>query len=88
MKTRLHFIGISASLRKGSFNTMLLNAAAGLLPEGVTIEIVSIADIPNYNASQKFDANGNLTYDTTKDLVKKKLHGLKELILQLRPPGR
>jgi chromate reductase len=189
MKTQLHFVGISGSLSNGSFNTMLLNAATGLLPEAVTMEIVSIADIPNYNAdldlpaakqrpelvqrfrdtlakadglvivspeynysipgglknaidwasrgedspllhkpiavmgatpgmggtirmqmafygvflfldmkpvlkpevlvakaSQKFDANGNLTDDTAKDLVKKKLRGLKELILQLRPP--
>ena len=28
---------------------MLLNTAKGLLPEGVTMEIVSIADIPLYN---------------------------------------
>jgi chromate reductase len=50
MKTQIHFVGISGSLRKGSFNTMLLNAAMQLLPEGVTMEIASIADIPNYNA--------------------------------------
>jgi chromate reductase len=189
METQLHFVGISGSIRKGSFNAMLLNAAAGLLPENVTMEIVSIADIPNYNAdldapaakqrpglvqhfrdilakadglvivspeynysipgglknaidwasrgqdspllrmpvavmgattgmwgtvrmqiafygvflyldmkpvlkpevpvakaSEKFDANGNLTDDTTKDLIKKKLQGLKELILQLHSP--
>ncbi len=188
MKTQLHFVGISGSLRKGSFNTTLLNAVTGLLPEDVTMEIASIADIPNYNAdldlpaakqrpelvqrfrdtlakadglvivspeynysipgglknaidwasrgedspllhkpiavmgatpgpwgtirmqtafygvflfldmkpvlkpevlvakaSQKFDANGNLTDDTAKDLIKKKLQGLKDLILQLRP---
>jgi chromate reductase len=189
MKTQLHFIGISGSLRKGSFNTMLLNAAMDLLPEDVTMEIVSIADIPPYNADfdipaakqrpevaqhfrdklgkadglvivspeynysipgglknaidwasrgqdspllhmpvaimgaatglwgtirmqmafynvflflnmrpvlkpevlvaqapQKFNENGNLTDDITKDLVKKKLQGLKDLILQVRPP--
>lgn len=50
MKTQLHFVDISGSFRNGSFNTMLLNAAAGLLPENVTMEIVSITEIPNYNA--------------------------------------
>jgi len=46
----IHFIGISGSLRKGSFNTLLLNVAVQLLPEGVTMEIASIADLPLYNA--------------------------------------
>ena len=50
MRTEIHFVGISGSLRKGSFNTMLLNATMQLLPEDVTMEIASIVDIPNYNA--------------------------------------
>lgn len=50
MNASIHFVGMSGSLRKGSFNTMLLNNAMELLPEGVTMEIVSIADIPLYNA--------------------------------------
>ena len=50
MKTQIHFVGVSGSLRKGSFNTMLLNATMQLLPEDVTMEITFIADIPNYNA--------------------------------------
>src|SRR4051794_19613401 len=50
MKTQIHLVGVSGSIRKGSFNTMLLNAVTQLLPENVTIEIASIADIPNYNA--------------------------------------
>src|SRR5689334_10828478 len=45
-----HFIGMSGSLRKGSFNTMLLNAAMSLLPESVTMEIASFEDLPLYNA--------------------------------------
>ena len=49
MEQTIHFVGISGSLRKGSFNTMLLNTAKGLLPDGVTMEIISIADIPLYN---------------------------------------
>jgi chromate reductase len=189
MKTQLRFVGISGSLRKGSFNTMLLNEAAGLLPEDVTMEIVTIGDIPNYNAdldvpaakqrpevvqrfrntltkadglviaspeynysipgtlknaidwasrgqdsplihmpvavmgatqgmwgtvrmqmafygvflyldmkpvlkpevlvakaAEKFDVNGNLTDETARDPIKKKLKGLKDIILQLRSP--
>ena len=50
MHTPLHFVAMSGSLRKGSFNTMLLHNAMNLLPEGVTMEIASIADIPLYNA--------------------------------------
>jgi chromate reductase, NAD(P)H dehydrogenase (quinone) len=50
MNKSIHLVGISGSLRKGSFNTMLLKAAGELLPESVTIEFLSIADIPMYNA--------------------------------------
>ena len=49
METNIRLAGISGSLRKDSFNTMLLNAAKNLLPEGVTMEIISIADLPMYN---------------------------------------
>ena len=50
MDTTVHFIGLSGSLRKGSFNTALLHAITGLLPKDTTMEIASIADIPLYNA--------------------------------------
>jgi NAD(P)H-dependent FMN reductase len=43
-------IGISGSLRAGSFNTSLLRAAAQLMPLGVTLEIASIKGIPLYDA--------------------------------------
>lgn len=42
-------IGISGSLRRGSFNTALLHAAAELAPEGCTVEIASIKAIPLYD---------------------------------------
>jgi chromate reductase, NAD(P)H dehydrogenase (quinone) len=42
-------IGISGSLRTGSYNTALLQCAGTLLPEGSTLEIQSINDIPLYN---------------------------------------
>lgn len=46
----LHFLGISGSLRKGSYNTMLLKAALALVPEGITTEIAYISDFPLYDA--------------------------------------
>jgi chromate reductase, NAD(P)H dehydrogenase (quinone) len=44
-----HVIGISGSLRKGSFNSALLRAAVEVAPPGCTIEIASIAGIPLYD---------------------------------------
>src|SRR5438445_813475 len=45
----LRVLGISGSLRKGSFNTAALRTAQGLLPEGMTIEPFDLAPIPLYN---------------------------------------
>ena len=45
----MNVIGISGSLRKGSFNTAALRAAQGLAPEGMTIERAEIGDLPLYN---------------------------------------
>lgn len=48
MATRI--VGISGSLRQGSFNTALLRAAAEVAPPGVTIEVRTIHGIPLYDA--------------------------------------
>jgi chromate reductase, NAD(P)H dehydrogenase (quinone) len=42
-------VGISGSLRKGSFNTALLRAAADAAPEGTRVEIATIRDIALYD---------------------------------------
>jgi NAD(P)H-dependent FMN reductase len=42
-------IGISGSLRKGSYNTALLRAAAQLTPYGVELEIATLHGIPLYD---------------------------------------
>lgn len=42
-------LGLSGSLRRGSFNTMLLRAATELQPAGTTIDIGSIRGIPLYD---------------------------------------
>lgn len=46
-------VGLSGSLRTGSYNTMLLRAAAAAAPPTVTVEIVSIGDIPLYNGDHE-----------------------------------
>jgi NAD(P)H-dependent FMN reductase len=43
-------IGISGSLRKGSFNASLLRAAVERAPDGCTVDVASIEGIPLYNA--------------------------------------
>jgi chromate reductase len=50
MSDHIQLVGFSGSLRKGSYNTMLLKAALQLLPTDVSMEIISIEDIPLYNA--------------------------------------
>jgi chromate reductase len=47
--TNMHVLGISGSLRKGSYNTALLAAASELLPECMTLEIFDLSSIPLYN---------------------------------------
>ena len=49
MTDAVHWVGISGSLRKESFNTWLLHAVNELLPPDVTMDILPIADIPLYN---------------------------------------
>ena len=45
----LKVLGISGSLRKGSFNTALLRAAQELAPEGMEIALFDLTNIPLYN---------------------------------------
>ena len=47
--TPIKVLGLSGSLRKGSYNTMLLHAAKELAPAGMSIEIYDLAPIPMYN---------------------------------------
>lgn len=45
----MKLVGISGSLRKGSYNTALLRAAAGLTPEGVALDVVTLEGVPLYD---------------------------------------
>ncbi len=48
-KAMANVIGLSGSLRKGSFNTALLRAAIELAPAELSLELGSIRDIPLYD---------------------------------------
>ena len=45
----MKIVALSGSLRKDSYNTMLVRALAELAPAGVEIEAASIGDLPLYN---------------------------------------
>lgn len=47
---KFKILGISGSLRMQSTNTMALRNAQKLAPEGMSIEVADISDIPFYNA--------------------------------------
>ncbi len=55
MKT---IIGISGSVRAASFNAALLRAAVEAAPDGCTVEIASIKEIPLYNGD--LEANNGI----------------------------
>jgi chromate reductase len=45
----MNIVGLSGSLRRASFNTALLRAAAGLMPAGATLSVETIHGIPLYD---------------------------------------
>ncbi len=45
----LRILGISGSLRRGSYNSAALRAAQELAPQGMSVDIFDIAPIPLYN---------------------------------------
>ena len=65
----MRIIGISGSLRKKSLNTALLQAAAGLAPSDVKIEIHSIRDIPLYDGDVEAQGTPE-TVEKLKDVLR------------------
>lgn len=56
MSNPIHVIGISGSLRQGSYNTGLLYAAADLLPDLVRLEIFDLSSIPLFNQDNELNS--------------------------------
>jgi len=55
MAENLKILGISGSLRKGSYNSGALRAAVELCPDGAEIEVFDIAPIPPFNQDEDQD---------------------------------
>lgn len=53
----IRVLGISGSLRRASFNTGLLRAAQETAPEGMSISIFDIRDIPFYDGDLEADGD-------------------------------
>jgi chromate reductase len=60
MTNKIRILGISGSLREGSFNTGALRAAVELVPEGAEIEIFSISGFPEFVQGQDADPPANV----------------------------
>ncbi len=50
-----NLLGVSGSLRRGSFNTALLRTAATLMPQGSTLDVRTLHGIPLYDADVEVD---------------------------------
>lgn len=62
-------VGISGSLRRASFNTALLRAAAAAAPAGSTVDIESIAGIPLYDGDREATEGVPPAVATLKDAI-------------------
>ncbi len=62
-------VGISGSLRRASFNSSLLGAAAALAPEGSRIEIASIREFPLYDGDLEAESGVPAVVTALKDRI-------------------
>ena len=53
MSQPVKILGIAGSLRKSSYNRGALRAAAGVLPEGATLEVFELDGLPGFNEEQE-----------------------------------
>jgi chromate reductase len=62
-------IGISGSLRRGSYNAALLRAAAQQAPAGTVVDVVSIREIPLYDGDLESEKGLPDAVTTLKDRI-------------------
>jgi chromate reductase, NAD(P)H dehydrogenase (quinone) len=55
MDRQTRILGISGSLRRESYNSAALRAAAGLAPEGAVVETLGLDGIPPFNQDEEAD---------------------------------
>lgn len=61
MSDALTFAAYAGSLRKGSYNKMLLNALVSLAPPGVRIQVLDISQVPLFNMDLENDPPPTVT---------------------------
>jgi len=62
-------VGLCGSLRRASFNLMLLRAAAAAVPAGTSLDIASIRDIPLYDGDLEAEHGIPLPVQELKDRI-------------------
>jgi chromate reductase, NAD(P)H dehydrogenase (quinone) len=62
-------LGISGSLRRASFNTSLLRAAEGLVPEGVVLESATLHGIPLYDGDVEAEQGSPAAVSALKERI-------------------
>jgi len=62
-------LGLSGSLRAGSFNTALLRAAVGVMPAGSTLELATLHGIPLYDGDAEARDGVPPAVQTLKDRI-------------------
>ena len=67
--TPLRIVALAGSLRRGSWNRRLLEAARELAPAGVQVDIVELGDIPLYDADHDTEETRPASVRRLKQLV-------------------
>lgn len=62
-------LGLSGSLRRGSFNTALLRQAAALMPVGSTLDVRTLHGIPLFDADEEAERGVPGAVATLKDAI-------------------
>jgi NAD(P)H-dependent FMN reductase len=71
---KFKILGFAGSLRKGSFNKMLLRAAVEVAPEGAALEVFDLEGIPPFNQDLE-----NTPHEKVKELLVELTKWIKKL---------